>query len=78
LIKTKTPGLPERLGRRDYFQIITTGIMVILSCYILWQTIFVRWTIPSLIFGVVLLLYGLFRIRMIRAYFQERGRRNGF
>ena len=51
--------------------------MVGLGGYILWQTIFVRWAIPSLIFGVALLLFALFRIRMIWIYFQQRGRRNG-
>ncbi len=55
----------------------TTVIMVVLSLYILWQTAFVRWAIPSLIFGVVLFLFGLFRIRMIWAYFQQRGKRHG-
>ena len=51
--------------------------MVVLGFYILWQTIFVRWAIPSLIFGIALLLFSLFRIRMIWTYFQQRGRRNG-
>jgi NhaP-type Na+/H+ or K+/H+ antiporter len=69
--------LSERPGWKDYFQIITTTLMVGLGIYILWQTIFVRWAIASLIFGVAILLYGLFRIRMIWAYFQQRGRRHG-
>ena len=51
-------------------------MMAILSIYILWQTLYVRWAIPSLIFGVVLLLYSLFRIRMIWTYFQQRGKRH--
>jgi len=53
---------------------ITTILMVGLGAYILWQTIFVKWAIASLIFGVAILLFGLFRIRMIWAYFQQRGR----
>jgi hypothetical protein len=73
----KVPEVPERPGWRDYFQIVTTGLMVVLGFYILWQTIFVRWAIPSLIFGIALLLYSLFRVRMIWAYFQQRGRRSG-
>ena len=70
----KAPELPEQPGWRDYFQVITTIFMVGLGAYILWQTIFVKWAIPSLIFGVAILLFGLFRIRMIWAYFQQRGR----
>jgi hypothetical protein len=70
----KVPEVPERPGWRDYFQIVTTGLMVVLGFYILWQTIFVRWAIPSLIFGIALLLYSLFRVRMIWTYFQQRGR----
>ncbi|MGA2317070.1 MAG: hypothetical protein ABSG71_11925 [Thermodesulfobacteriota bacterium] len=73
----KVPEVPERPGWRDYFQIVTTGLMVVLGFYILWQTIFVRWAIPSLIFGIALLLYSLFRVRMIWTYFQQRGRRSG-
>jgi len=73
----KVPELPEQPGWRDYFQIITTSLMAVLGFYILWQTIFVKWAIPSLIFGVVLLLFALFRIRMIWTYFQQRGRGNG-
>ncbi len=53
---------------------ITTLLMAGLGVYILWQTIFIRWAVPALIFGVAILLYGLFRIRMIWIYFQRRGR----
>jgi hypothetical protein len=51
--------------------------MVVLGFYILWQTLFVRWAIPSLIFSIAILLYSLFRIRMIRSYFQQRGEKDG-
>ena len=51
--------------------------MVVLGFYILWQTLFVRWALPSLILGAALLLFGLFRIKMIWTYFQQKGRRNG-
>ena len=70
----KVPEVPERPGWRDYFQIVTTSLMVVLGFYILWQTIFVRWAILSLIFSIALLLYSLFRIRVIWTYFQQRGR----
>jgi hypothetical protein len=73
----KTPELPERAGWRDYFQIATTILMMGLGVYILWKTIFVRWAIPSLIFSITILLYSLFRIRMIWSYFQQRGRGDG-
>ncbi len=73
----RAPELPERLGWRDYFQIFTTGLMVILGVYILGQTIFVAWAFPSLILGAAFLLFGLFRIRMIWAYFQKRNGRDG-
>jgi hypothetical protein len=69
--------VPERPGWRDYFQMITTGFMIVLGSYILWQTIFVRWAIPSLIFSVALLLFSVFRIKMIWTYFQQKGRRDG-
>ena len=51
--------------------------MVVLGFYILWQTLFVRWAIPSLIFSLALVLFGIFRIRLIWTYFQQKGRRNG-
>jgi len=56
---------------------VTTGVMAILSLYILWQTFFVRWAIPALIFGVALLLFSLFRINMIWSYFRQKGKGNG-
>ncbi len=65
---------PERLGWRDYFQIFSTGIMGTLAVYILWKTFFVKWAFPSLIFGIVLLLYSFFRVRLIWDYFQKKGR----
>ena len=70
----KVPEIPERLGWRDYFQILTTGFMVVLGFYILWQTIFVRWAIPNLIFSLALLFFGIFRIRMIWVYFRQKGK----
>jgi len=73
----KIPELPEQTGWRDYFQIVTTILMVGLGAYILWNTIFVRWAFPSLIFSIALLLFSLYRGRMIWTYFQQRGRRNG-
>ncbi|HUL36792.1 MAG TPA: hypothetical protein VLW47_03840 [Thermodesulfobacteriota bacterium] len=73
----KAPEPPEQPGWRDYFQIVTTILMVVLGAYILWQTIFIRWAFPSLILGIALLLYSLYRVRMIWTYFQRRGRRNG-
>ncbi len=73
----RAPERPETPGWRDYFQIVTTGIMVVLSLYILWQTFFIRWAIPSLIFGAALLLFSIVRANMIWSYFQQRGRRNG-
>ncbi len=51
--------------------------MVVLGFYILWQTLFVKWAFPSLIFSLALLLFSAFRIKMIWAYFQQRGRKNG-
>jgi NhaP-type Na+/H+ or K+/H+ antiporter len=72
-----TQEVPKRPGWRDYFQMITTFLMVALGAYILWQAIFVRWVLPSLIFGGALLLFGLFRIRMIWFYFSQRGKRYG-
>ncbi len=56
---------------------VTTALMMILGGYILWQTLFARWAFPSLIFSVALLLFGLFRIRMIWNYFRERRKRYG-
>ncbi len=68
---------PEHLGWRDYYQIVATVLMAGLGIYILWQTVFVTWVFPSLIFGTALLLYSLYRARAIWTYFQQRGRRDG-
>ena len=73
----KATELPERPGWRDYFQIVTTILMAGLGVYILWETVFVRWVFPSLIFGIALSLYSLYRARAIWTYFQQKGRRDG-
>ncbi len=56
---------------------VTTSLMLALGCYILWQTLVVKWAAAPLIFGVLLLLFSLFRIRMIWTYFRQKGRRRG-
>jgi hypothetical protein len=71
------PKLPERPGWRDYYQVVTTFLMLGLGAYVLWQTIFIRWALPSLILAVAFLLYGFLRVRMIWTYFRERGGRHG-
>ena len=73
----KVPEVPDRPGWRDYFQMVTTALMVVLGAYILWQTISVRWALPSMIFGTAILLYGLYRTRMIWNYFHQRGKKHG-
>ncbi len=73
----KTPGVPDRLGWRDYFQMTTTGLMLILGGYILWQTVFVRWALPSFLFSTALVLFATFRIRMIWSYFREKREQHG-
>ena len=72
------PKLPERPGWRDYYQVVTTFLMLGLGTYIFWQTIFIRWALPSLILAVAFLLYGSLRVRMIWIYFREKGGRHGF
>ena len=73
----KAPRVPEKPGWRDYYQMVTTGLMMGLGVYILWQTFFIKWAIPSFIFGVAILLFGLFRVRIIYDYFKHRGKRHG-
>ena len=71
------PKLPERPGWRDYYQVVTTFLMLGLGAYVFWQTIFIRWALPSLILAVAFLLYGSLRVRMIWSYFRERRGRHG-
>jgi hypothetical protein len=70
----KAQKTPEKPGWRDYYQMVTTLLMAGLGIYILWQTIFVRWAMPSLIFSVVLLLFAFYRTRMMWVYFSQRGK----
>gem|GEM_PF-942031 len=75
----KSVEKPKKLYWRDYFQIITTFIIGGLGIYIIFQTIFIKWTIGSLLFGLLLSSYATFRLRMIRTYFNKGGmeHRNG-
>ncbi len=56
---------------------VTTILMIGMGTYILWQTIFVRWAMASLIFSVVLLLFACYRTKMIWIYFTQRGKNHG-
>ena len=55
----------------------TTLLMMGLGCYILWQTVFVKWAMPSLIFAVALLLFASYRAKMIWNYFSHRRTHHG-
>ncbi len=73
----KPPDPPARPGWRDYFQMATTAIMVCLGITLLWQTLFIRWAVPSLILGIALLLFSLMRVRFIVLYFRAKARPYG-
>ena len=68
--------IPDRPGWRDYFQMATTLLMWVLGAFVLWQTLFVRWAVPSLIFSISLLLFALYRTKMVLLYFRQKGKRD--
>jgi hypothetical protein len=56
---------------------VTTLVMLALGGYILWRAILGSGGIIPLIFSILLLLFSMYRIRMIWTYFQQKGSRHG-
>ena len=65
--------MPDKLSRTDYYQIITSTLMVILGAIILIRSLSGTTTIMILLVGGGFLALGLYRLNFVIKYF--RGKR---
>jgi uncharacterized membrane protein HdeD (DUF308 family) len=74
-IKRRNPQIvtPEhKISGRDYYQVITSAVMVILGAIILFRTLAHSVIIMPILVGGGLLALGIYRLSFVLKYFKER------
>ncbi|KPL03505.1 MAG: hypothetical protein AMJ73_06770 [candidate division Zixibacteria bacterium SM1_73] len=70
--------MPDKLSKMDYYQIITSTLMVILGAIILFRSLSQNIMIMPLLVGGGLLALGLYRLNFVVKYLRiRRDRRKG-
>jgi hypothetical protein len=64
--------VPDRLSRMDYYQIITSTLMVILGGIILFRSLSQGFMLMPLLVGGGLLALGLYRLNFVVKYLRTR------
>jgi hypothetical protein len=67
-----TSQVPDRLSKMDYYQIITSTLMVILGGIILFRSLGQGFMLMPLLVGGGLLVLGLYRLNFVVKYFRIR------
>lgn len=68
--------MPDKLSRTDYYQIVTSVLMVILGALILIRSLSGTTTIMILLVGGGFLALGCYRLNFVIKYFKERRKCN--
>ncbi|KPK99319.1 MAG: hypothetical protein AMJ91_08225 [candidate division Zixibacteria bacterium SM23_73_3] len=68
--------MPDRLSRTDYYQILTSVLMVILGALILIRSVSGSITIMTLLVGGGFLTLGAYRLNFVIKYFKKRRKCN--
>lgn len=68
--------MPDKLSRTDYYQIVTSVLMVILGAIILIRSLSGTTTIMILLVGGGFLALGCYRLNFVIKYFKERRKCN--
>jgi hypothetical protein len=64
--------VPDRLSKMDYYQIITSTLMVILGAIILFRSLSQGFMLMPVLVGGGLLALGLYRLNFVVKYFRIR------
>ncbi len=73
--QSATP-MPDKLSRTDYYQIVTSVLMVILGAVILIRSVSGAITVMTLLVGGGFLALGCYRLNFVIKYFREKRRCN--
>ena len=71
-----TTQVPDKLSRMDYYQIITSTLMVILGAIILFRSVSQGIMLMPLLVGGGLLALGVYRLNFVVKYFRKRKKWN--
>ena len=71
-----TSHAPDKLSRMDYYQIITSALMVILGAIILFRSLSQSFMLMPLLVGGGLLALGIYRLNFVVKYFRKRKKWN--
>jgi len=74
-VKRKNPQIvtpDHKISGRDYYQVITSALMVILGAIILLRSLSHSAVIMPLLVGGGLLVLGVYRLNFVVNYFKER------
>jgi hypothetical protein len=64
--------MPDRLNRTDYYQIVTSTLMVVLGAVILIRSMVGPITIMTLLVGGGFVALGIYRLNFVVKYFREK------
>jgi hypothetical protein len=67
-----TSQVPDRLSKMDYYQIITSTLMVILGAIILFRSLSQGFMLMPVLVGGGLLALGLYRLNFVLKYLRTR------
>lgn len=71
-----TSQVPDKLSKMDYYQIITSALMVILGAIILFRSLSQGIMLMPLLVGGGLLALGAYRLNFVVKYFRKRKKWN--
>jgi uncharacterized membrane protein HdeD (DUF308 family) len=74
--KPQIAGADHKISRRDYYQIFTSALMVILGVVILFRSFADSIAIMPLLVGGGFLALGCYRLNFVVKYFKERRKWN--
>jgi uncharacterized membrane protein HdeD (DUF308 family) len=70
--RTQGTGSDQHISRTDYYQIITSALMVIIGVIILSRSLSAGFTLVSLLVGGGFLALGIYRLKFVIKFFSER------
>jgi uncharacterized membrane protein HdeD (DUF308 family) len=68
--------MPDRLSKTDYYQIVTSVLMVVLGAIILFRSLTDSITVMPLLVGGGFLALGCYRLNFVIKYFREKRKCN--
>ena len=75
-VKYQPPGADYRISAKDYYQILSSALFLIIGATILFRSLQNSIVVMALLVGVGFLALGVYRLRFVVIYFRERRKCN--